>query len=82
MRVALPLVGIVAALALPFAAAQGRALSGPVSSSAGTGDLARGTAPAAGSFGRSENENNGPEGDHKSDCHPRPDKSPCKPPRR
>jgi hypothetical protein len=70
MKVRLILLGTVAGLVLPLAAANGRAIfdSGLYQAGAGA-DLGRGAAPIAGNFGRSEDEDKGNQGDndHKGD---------------
>jgi hypothetical protein len=67
VKVRLILIGMVAALGLPLAAANGRAVFDPdlIQTGAGAG-LERGAVPAAGNFGRHEDEDKG-DRDHDSD---------------
>jgi hypothetical protein len=85
MKVGLALIGMVAGLVLPLAAANARAVLDPGLNQAGAGaDLERGAAPTAENFGRNEGDGNqgtgngcdcGDHGDHGKKC----DKSPSKP---
>ena len=93
MKVRLILLGMVAGLVLPLAAANAGAIFDPGLKQAGaSADLERGAAPTAENFGRNEYENKGDQGDkdhqgdydhkgdydHHGDDH-QGDKSPCKP---